>query len=475
MNKYIIYKATGGLTHMIGGLSNTIRLCKENRNNKLIIDCESHAAYKQKFSDWFNIKDNSLCYTEDYSIIPKHLKFGGIPVSALPKINPVYNNGCYYIADKNVSTKKLCSELEVVACSYTPPFNRNIKIINAIAQQLLEYATPLKEEYISVHFRNTDIKNDLTVFSNKIKACCDKNHIYTVYFATDDSTAFEQIKKLLPNYKIVQYSNPEYYSGQNIHYNHPNKYELVKNLLVDMIMILRSKIFINSCNSGVSTWLCDMINNKYNIFDINSNTILFKSPYDKQLRTTSNTNAHRYTTPKVQHRQMHMNMQPRMHRQPQQSRQRPTRRHVTRPQQQQRQRPTRRHVTRPQQQRQRPTRRHVTRPQQQRPTRRHVTRPQQQRPTRRHVTRPPRQLPRPQQQRQLPRPQQQRQLPRPQQHRHVTRPQQRQLARPQQHRPHQQQRLVPRPSRPAHHQLPKSLQLQIPKPPQYQRFSSVNT
>ena len=37
-------------------------------------------------------------------------------------------------------------------------------------------------------------------------------------------------------------------------------------------MILRSKFFIPSINSGVSKWIIQMINDKNNIFDIKSET-----------------------------------------------------------------------------------------------------------------------------------------------------------------------------------------------------------
>ena len=54
MNYYVIYKGTGGLVHMLGGLVFSINYCIKY-NNILVIDVISHTCYKHYLSDFFII------------------------------------------------------------------------------------------------------------------------------------------------------------------------------------------------------------------------------------------------------------------------------------------------------------------------------------------------------------------------------------------------------------------------------------
>ncbi len=51
-NIYLINKASGGLAHMLGGIYAALTYVKQN-NRFLIIDCETHTAFRHKFLDYF--------------------------------------------------------------------------------------------------------------------------------------------------------------------------------------------------------------------------------------------------------------------------------------------------------------------------------------------------------------------------------------------------------------------------------------
>ena len=69
---YLINKASGGLSHMLGGIY-AASIYAEKSKRFLIIDCETHIAFRHKFSDFFIIKN--LEYSDDYSIIPSEYTF----------------------------------------------------------------------------------------------------------------------------------------------------------------------------------------------------------------------------------------------------------------------------------------------------------------------------------------------------------------------------------------------------------------
>lgn len=134
---YIIYKATGGLTHMIGGLSYAIRICKERRS-KLIIDCSGHRGFEQNFSDWFRIIDGELDHTENYDVIPSHLRFVGKSPNQLKSVQPQNSKGSYFIEKTKVNkTPASNSELAVIASHYVAPFSTAIRVTDVQKKEIV--------------------------------------------------------------------------------------------------------------------------------------------------------------------------------------------------------------------------------------------------------------------------------------------------------------------------------------------------
>lgn len=87
-------------------------------------------------------------------------------------------------------------------------------------------------------------------------------NINNVYLATDDYSAYDKIKKALPDINLIQYTKPGNFGGKPIHAFTKDKDKLIYNCLLDIYMILMSNIFIRSKKSGLSKWISNMINIK---------------------------------------------------------------------------------------------------------------------------------------------------------------------------------------------------------------------
>lgn len=268
---FVIFKASGGLAHMCRLLSQIIDVSKKY-NRYLLIDCETHDAFKNKFSDFFYIDDKTLKYGCDYEVIPKSYTYCGLSVEKIKNFQiKIIGNNQYCLKGTNIILNRFNNgNLNILSNFKDVPYNLNIKVNKNICESLKE--KELKEPYISIHFRNTDIKNNIIILINVIKIIITKSKIKTIYLATDDFHAYNILKKNLKNINIIQYTKPENFNGKNIHYRTVNKNTLINNCLLDMYMILNSNIFIPSRNSGLSKWLIYMINKKKNIFDIVSKT-----------------------------------------------------------------------------------------------------------------------------------------------------------------------------------------------------------
>ena len=138
----------------------------------------------------------------------------------------------------------------------------------------------LKFKYISVHFRNTDIKNDKYIYLSKLKKLLTSKKIKYIYISTDDCNFLKFIKSELRNFNIFYSNEIPNFNGKNIHYNSKNKFDQIYNCLTDMYYILKSDYFIPSLNSGLSKWLIEIISSKSlksnNIFNLKSNAEIIR-------------------------------------------------------------------------------------------------------------------------------------------------------------------------------------------------------
>lgn len=261
MNKrYIVYKVSGGLNHMLNQINNAIyfsKVCKRI----LIIDCYS-GAFQNDFNKYFSIPN--LEYFTSYDVLEKDI-YNRIKDFISSTIK--YKKDRYVLLDKRVDLT--CSEIlesdeEVLFFTYlsnSVSCNEwNIKINPDILNELYKYE--IKEDYIGIHFRNTDYKHDLNKIIETAKLITDTN---LIYFSTDDFTAYEKVKNLMPEYKIIRYTSPYQSNGKNIHYSNPDKDQVILNTLIDMYCLSKSKHFIPSEKSSMSKRI-EILRKKDNLF-----------------------------------------------------------------------------------------------------------------------------------------------------------------------------------------------------------------
>ncbi len=277
--KYCIYKGTGGLIHMLCGLVHCILWSIKN-NHKLIIDVKSHKCYQHYLSDFFELRNiDRLDYSEDYSSIEQNVKFNRLSMNTIRdypnvEVDRGLNNNTHIYLLNNIRLRVSLDgypkqqQVKMYAgpgCNSYPGLVRFIKVKENIINIIKENQE--LDNYIGVHFRNTDIKNDIEQLIIEIKQSSKLNPNYTnIYLATDDYNAYEKLKSHLPNHKIYQYTKPINANGKPIHYNNDNKYILILNTLIDIYFLRKSNIFIPSMQSSISRLINYMRESNENIF-----------------------------------------------------------------------------------------------------------------------------------------------------------------------------------------------------------------
>jgi hypothetical protein len=278
-DKYILYIGSGGLAHMLSGLSLCIEYAKKNKRI-LIIDLYKCGYFQNKFSNYFILLENIIIEENYDSIINDNYYDISIKNFFDSKIYLV--NRKYTCLNKNLtdtldnpSTDKI-----VIYCGCGKGnINNNIYVKDNIKNIIKSKCINLiEEEYLSIHYRNTDLKHDINFFIeiiNKNKILLKKNNINKIFISSDDCKAFEEFNKILhKEFKLFRVSDVIETNGAPLHYFSKDKEKVTMDILTDIYLILNSKYFIQSKNSGISKWIKMMNNSKKNIFQINSNLII---------------------------------------------------------------------------------------------------------------------------------------------------------------------------------------------------------
>jgi hypothetical protein len=258
--KYLVYKVTGGLSHMLAQINNCVNLSKHT-GRYLIIDTY-YGSFQADFNDYFEIPDFE--YSTNYDILYNDESIDNT------KLKQYVDNHAEWIEHWNIrlvdlnlskSIKEIVnSNDDVVFCTSVNDIptwelaelkrvNWNIKVKQEIVDSI-KLNTP-DVEYVGVHFRNTDLTNNLdSLIENAVKLN-NKN----IYFATDDYFAFDELKnKLGDSFNIIQFTKPlKLKEGQgNIHYLVDDTHTMLMNTLIDMYHLSQAKYFIPSMNSAFS-------------------------------------------------------------------------------------------------------------------------------------------------------------------------------------------------------------------------------
>jgi hypothetical protein len=274
--KYLIYKGTGGLVHMLNGIQEALELSKKE-NRFLIIDTEQLTAFKKNFSNYFFIWDKNIKYSTDYNSMNLDLEFNDMKISDIIKKKAQFREGKYYLENTEICIQKHHSGNENdqirIWAGHSELFIQNIRLKNNILYNIFDSTISVIEKYnkyISVHFRNTDMKNSIKDFIIKIQNISHKFNIKNIFIATDDSKAFNIFQNFLPDLNFFKINDIQDCYGKNIHYHYKDKDLQIMGILKDIYMIVNSKYFIPSINSGVSKWIVFQKNNTdHRIFDDN--------------------------------------------------------------------------------------------------------------------------------------------------------------------------------------------------------------
>ena len=271
--RYLIYKGTGGLVHMLNGLQAAIELSKKE-SRKLIIDTKRTSSFRKKFDKYFFIYDNDLNYQCDYNNLKNDLKFEDINITEIENRGTKLKDGKYYLSDSDILIQNLNGmknkQIRVYA-GYANDYIKNLRLKTEILYEVFDNTIDIINKYkpyISVHYRNTDMNNSINNFIKKIRKFSKIHKINNIFIATDDYYAFERFEYFLPKLNFFKICSIPNCHGKNMHYHYNDKDSLIKNTLKDLYMIINSKYFIPSLNSGISKWLIHQKEDKDNaLFD----------------------------------------------------------------------------------------------------------------------------------------------------------------------------------------------------------------
>lgn len=250
MKKYLIYKISGGLCHMMAQINSCIELSiKLNRH--LIIDCNG-GAFNNDFNKYFNIP--TIKYETNYNNFEYSDKY-----KDYIEVNCEYHPKGYKLLDKEIrlNINQINNNDDVIFCSWFDNKNsgNNIKVNKDILEKIKQHQ--IQDKYIGVHYRNTDHKTDINQTIKEIQKH-EKSNIKKILLATDDYKAFDLFKSRLPNYEIIQITKPYVGEVNNIHYGNPNKDEVIINALIDIYLLTKANIFIPCNISGFSRFVKEL-------------------------------------------------------------------------------------------------------------------------------------------------------------------------------------------------------------------------
>lgn len=256
MNNYLVYKISGGLNHMLNEINYCIVLAQRT-NRKLIIDTNS-SAFSNDFNKYFEIPN--LEYYTNFDIIKNDKSIDLSKYHNFISGTTKYDKGDYklngqsiYLTEEQIMKSKerilfftkLKNFLSGVILYRKEKFH--IKVRKNIMDEI-KSVSKIDGEYVGLHFRNTDMKSDLTSLVKDMSNHLGK--IKKIYFATDDYSSFDKLKKMVPfNVEIYRNTIPFNNGGKNIHYGNPNKDEVIMNALIDMYFLKNSTVFI-PCNQS---------------------------------------------------------------------------------------------------------------------------------------------------------------------------------------------------------------------------------
>lgn len=274
-DKYVIYKGSGGMCHMLFSIQGTMEDCVKNRYN-IIIDTRKLKSFDGDFFKYFEIVNfpKDLTYSGKYDNTEGKM-YKGKELKYYNDCSLKFVSGTQYtVVNKNkdklfdISSSKFLKEIKegndvAMVTHNMKPFSRNNKnyirvrkditkkIINRLPKELKN------KKYIGVHYRNTDIKTPKEQVMKKILETSKKTGIKNVYFATDDFNAYENFKEELKEINFYRSCIPiKLENGKNnIHYGTEDKKKVVMDCLTDLYALIKCDEFVGSNTSGMTNFI----------------------------------------------------------------------------------------------------------------------------------------------------------------------------------------------------------------------------
>lgn len=298
-DKYTVHLCTGGLAHMLKMLGTSISYC-EIVGRKMIPFSEINYAFQIPFYEIFSPNNMALVSEEEYdNIIEQYgkkttregpnslsglsLKFRGS--KELGNRYVIYDGEIEFDYDLELDEEQSkCSnvfELTTGQRWTNPPRKgqrgkrsinisggwpsslRSIKINADIIKIAEERISRIGEEYIGVHYRNTDMRHDINQTFSSISEAIKKFEISNIFLATDDVNSIplfaEKFPTMaihhfsnIPNHKTLGQKSLHHMSEKALNISGLTKKKQIQDALCDIICLVKSKKFIPSENSAMS-------------------------------------------------------------------------------------------------------------------------------------------------------------------------------------------------------------------------------
>ncbi len=286
--KKLFFLGTGGLAHnlwLLGNcifyaekyqfkiypileISNSFRLnfydlyTVKNKSKELFADKSELLNLKKiVFNEkTINIEDITLNHTRSFTYVIKDIKHQS---DDLKLMNINFNHD--FTTTGHFKTKQYF--MPILArwhrWHYLRKSLNSLELAASIKKFILEKYKFLPNQYIGVHYRNTDMNHNFTYLYAKLRILAFFTQIKDIYWATDDYKSLVCIREKMPKINIINVSNTEFKAKEeflNLHNLSDaqltivgiNKKEQIMEAFSDVFILSKSTYFLSSRKSGLS-------------------------------------------------------------------------------------------------------------------------------------------------------------------------------------------------------------------------------
>lgn len=284
--KYILFIPQGGINDCFTNIYKVISYCKINKRI-LLLDM-TNSVYQINFSDYFNIKNINckIIYNKDeikkiilslekkkcLTVHPNNLNFNLIDLfDKTKKISLNYKKyKPYYLYNNIPLDLPISSNKNIILHSRCGGGNgylffKNLSLCNNIKKILKKKIGLLKENYLCIQVRNTDIKCDYKELYIKNK---DYIHNFNqIYICTDDKFVYDFFKS--KNLNVFCFTTFPEGSYITIHKNNTIPPNIkMEDLLTDIFIATNSKCILSNSKGGFINLLKNCHKNKKHILNM---------------------------------------------------------------------------------------------------------------------------------------------------------------------------------------------------------------